>query len=415
MGGGGWWQLPLGLLGLVGLIAATVPLADPGIALVPGAVHGGPGWLRGVYGSGLGIDGDEYYTLLWLAFAAYLCLTVGATALGPRVVWTAIALVVVAFALAPPLLSQDVFSYIDYARLGVVHDLNPYVAVPADVRADPSFAHLGWATAVSAYGPLFTLTTYLVGQTSVATALWVLKALAAASVLGVAALCARLAPARGVDPRRAAVFVALNPLVLVHVVGGAHNDGLMMLLLMASVAYGAALRERGEGAALVGAAAVKTAAIFAAPFALLGARRRGRLVVAAAVALAAVVTASLIGFGTHTLDAAGLVGENQAATSYYSVPRTMARILDAGLTPVHTVLLVLYGGLVAWLLFWTWRGGDWVRAAAWAAVGLLVASGWLLPWYLIWALPLAALVRDRTLTGVLIALTAFQLVNRIPL
>jgi len=95
-----------------------------------------------------------------------------------------------------------------------VHDLNPYVAVPADVRADPSFAHLGWATAVSAYGPLFTLTTYLVGQTSVATALWVLKALAAASVLGVAALCARLAPARGVDPRRAAVFVALSPSLL---------------------------------------------------------------------------------------------------------------------------------------------------------------------------------------------------------
>ena len=35
------------------------------------------------------------------------------------------------------------------------------------------------------------------------------------------------APARGVDPLRAAAFVALNPLVLVHVVGGAHNDGLV--------------------------------------------------------------------------------------------------------------------------------------------------------------------------------------------
>jgi hypothetical protein len=184
---------------------------------------------------------------------------------------------------------------------------------------------------------------------------------------------------------------------------------------MAGVACGAALRERGEGAALVGAVAIKAAAIFAAPFALLGVRRRGRLVVGAAVALAIIVAASLIAFGTHPLDATGLVGENQEATSHYSVPQTMARILDAGLTPVHTVLLVLFGVLVAWLLFWTWRGGDWVRAAAWAAVGLLVASGWLMPWYLIWALPLVALVRDRTLTGVLVALTAFQLVNRVPL
>ncbi len=43
-------------------------------------------------------------------------------------------------------------------------------------------------------------------------------------------------PPRGVDPLRAAAFVALNPLVLVHVVGGAHNDALAMLLAMLGVA-----------------------------------------------------------------------------------------------------------------------------------------------------------------------------------
>ena len=392
-----------------------MPLADPGTALVPGAVHGGPGWLRGVYGSGLGIDGDEYYALLWLAFAAYLCLTVGATALSLRVVWTTIALVVVAFALAPPLLSQDVFSYIDYARLGVVHDLNPYVAVPADMRSDPSFAHLGWPIAVSAYGPLFTLTTYLVGQASVATALWVLKALAAASVLGVAALCARLAPARGVDPRRAAVFVALNPLVLVHVVGGAHNDGLAMLLAMLGVAGVLSAREASGGAALVAALAVKLSTAFAAPFALLGSARRGRFLIGALAALAAVVAMAHLAFGWNWLDAIGLAGENQSKTSHLSIPTTLARLTGLSDGATRAAALTLYAALIAYLLAWTYRGNDWLQAAAWSSLGLLLATSWLLPWYLIWPLPLTALSRDRKLQLLVLALTAFQLGARIPL
>ena len=46
-------------------------------------------------------------------------------------------------------------------------------------------------------------------------------------------------------------------------------------------------------------------------------------------------------------------------------------------------------------------------------LGLLLATSWLLPWYLIWALPLAALSRDRTLQLLVLALTAFQLGARL--
>jgi hypothetical protein len=67
------------------------------------------------------------------------------------------------------------------------------------------------------------------------------------------------------------------------------------------------------------------------------------------------------------------------------------------------------------LLAWAWRGGDWVRAAAWAGLGLLVATAWLLPWYVIWALPLAAISRDRILQLLVLALTAFQLRARMPI
>ena len=83
--------------------------------------------------------------------------------------------------------------------------------------------------------------------------------------------------------------------------------------------------------------------------------------------------------------------------------------------PVRLAALAAYGVVVVWLLYRTWRGGDPWRAAAWAAFGLLLATGWLLPWYVIWVLPLAAIARDRTLGACVLALTAFQLVNRIPL
>jgi hypothetical protein len=403
------------IAGLVGLGLAAVPLAAPGTGLVPGAVDGGPAWLRGVYGGGLGVSGGAYYAFLWLAFAAYLCVLTAASAIRPRALWAAIMLLVLAFALAPPLLSQDVFSYISYGRLGTEHGLNPYVAIPADVPADPAFAHVGWRDTSSAYGPLFTLATYPLGRLSVPLALWSLKAVSAVSVLALAALCARLAPARGLDPRAAAAFVALNPLVLVHVVGGAHNDALMMLLVTSGVAGVLALTEGSAGAALTAAAAVKVSAAFAAPFALLGSARRGRLVAGAAIAAALCLAASLIAFGSHGLDAVGLAGENQATASHYSIPATLARILGPDLDTVRVLTLVAYGVLIVGLLRWVWRGGDWIRAAAWAGFALLLATSWLLPWYLIWALPLVALARDRALSGAVLALTAFQLVNRVPL
>jgi hypothetical protein len=403
------------VLGLAGLVCAAVPLAAPGTALVPGAVDGGPGWVRGVYGGGLGIGGGAYYGLLWAAFLCYGLVLAGARAIPARLLWGAIAVLVTGFALAPPLLSQDVFSYISYARLGAAHGLNPYLAVPADVPADPAFAHVGWTDTISAYGPLFTLATYPLGKLGVGAALWTLKAVAAGSVLGLAWLCARLCPARGLDPRAGAAFVALNPLVLVHVVGGAHNDGLMMLLVLAGCAGVLALREASGGAGLLAGAAVKVSAAFVGPFALAGAKRRGRLIAGALAAAALLAAASTAAFGTHWLDAVGLAGENQSTTSHYSVPSTLARLLGTGVDPVRYTLLALFAALVIGLLAWTLRRGDWLRAAGWAALGLLIASGWLLPWYVIWALPLAALSRDRALIGGVLALTAFQLVNRVPL
>jgi uncharacterized membrane protein len=176
---------------------------------------------------------------------------------------------VLAFAVAPVVLSHDVYSYVDYARLGVVHGLDPYVHTPAAAPGDPVFSHVEWTETSTVYGPLFTLATYPLAWFPVGLAVAALKTTAAISVLLLAIVVARLAPTRGVDPLRAAAFVALNPLVLVHVVGGAHNDGLAMLLATLGLAAVLTARPAGGGASFAAAFAIKAPTAFAAPFALL--------------------------------------------------------------------------------------------------------------------------------------------------
>jgi Glycosyltransferase family 87 len=354
-----------------------------------------------------------------------------APALGRTVVWATIVLLVLAFAVAPVLLSHDAFSYLDYARLGVRHGLDPYVHPPLAAPADPAFTDVTWPHTTSAYGPLFTLATYPLAWLPVGLAVAVLKAVAAASVLGLAYLVGRLAAWRGADPLRAAAFVALNPLVLVHVVGGAHNDGLTMLLAMLGVAALLARREVAAGASLLAATAVKFSAAFLAPFVLLAAARESPLVLdrtpsgrfrplarlsgAAAAAAMAVGIAAHLAFQWEWLDALDVTNENQGRTSHLSIPITFARLSGLGPDAVRLAAVLLLAAFLLALLAWTWRGGDWVRAAAWAALALLLATSWLLPWYLIWVLPLAAISRDRVLILLTLGLTAYQLGARIPL
>lgn len=355
---------------------------------------------------------------MWAGFAAYLAVLAWAPRLGRWLVWGAIVVLVAAFAVAPVLLSHDVYSYVDYARLGARHGLDPYVHPPLAAPTDPAYAQVTWPGTTSAYGPLFTLATYPLAWLPVGVAVAVLKAVAALSVLGTALLASRIAAWRGVDPLRAAAFVALNPLVLVHVVGGAHNDGLMMLPATLAVAAILSAREISGGAALVGAVAIKISAAFLAPFALLGtptSRSLGRLLTGALGAALAIGLAAYAAFQWEWLDALDVARENQNRTSHLSIPTTFARI--TGLPPhaCRTVALVLLVAFIAWLLFRTWRGADWVRTAAWAALAVLLATSWLLPWYLIWPLPLVAVSRDRPLQLLTLALTAYQLGARIPL
>ena len=74
------------------------------------------------------------------------------------------------------------------------------------------------------------------------------------------------------------------------------------------------------------------------------------------------------------------------------------------------VLAAAFVAVFAWLLRRVWRGQmDWIAAAGWATLAVLLASSSLLPWYVAWMLPLAALGRDRRLVHVSVAMTGIVL------
>lgn len=368
---------------------------------------------------------------MWTGFAAYLGAIAWAPQLGGRVIWTAIGVLLVAFVCLPPLLSHDVYSYIDYARLGVLHGLDPYVHPPASAPADAAFSHVTWTETTSAYGPLFTLLTYPLAWLPLEAAVYVLKAISAVAVLATACLVGRLAPSRGIDPTRAAAFVALNPLVLLHVVGGPHNDAIAVLLMTLGIAGLLTAREASAGIAFVAATAVKVSAAVTIPFALLTTLNQrptglkaihisalspvGRLFAGAAGAGFVIGGLAWLEFDWNWLHAFALAGENQGRTSHMSIPIVTARLTGLDPDAVRIAFGAAYAALVLHLLAWTYRGGDWLRASAWATAGLLFATAWLLPWYLLWPLPAAALSRDRALQLLVLALTAYQLGARIPL
>ena len=409
------------------LLAALPATAESDLVL---AVEGGsPGWLlgplrfAGAAAADGPIAGPLFYAGLWLALVLYAGVLLRIGEVSRRVALGAILGLHVLFLLAPPLLSQDVFSYIAYARLGAEHGLNPYTAAPLDVPDDPVFAFAGSKDATSVYGPLFTLPSYALAPLGVPAALWVLKALAAVASLGVVALVWGVAKRLGRDPLLPAAAVGLNPLVLVHVVGGAHNEALVVLGTMAGIAAFVGGREYAGAAVATAAAGLKASAGLVVPFLVAGAKRRMGAASAVLATAVAVTLVALIAFGPSALDALGLVGSNQERTSRFSFPYKAAELLGALLPgdrldyrdAVRAAFALAFVGVVASLLVRTWRGADPITMAGWATLALLVASAWLVPWYALWLLPLAALARDRWLLPATVALCAWMLAIAVPL
>jgi len=417
----------IGTLALAGLTVALVGLGAKAAAaassLVPAAGPGRfPGWLAGpLHGLLPGVHGGGYEGLLLAICACYAIVVACAGTLGRRTLWTGIVLAHIAVLLAPPLLSADVFGYLDFARLGVLHGLDPYTHTAAAATGDAVYPYLGWHDVSTPYGPLFTLFTYGLVPLGIAGGIWALKVVAVLSSLAAIVLVWRSAERRGLAPAPAAALLGLNPLLLVFAVGGAHNDTLLGLLVAAGLVAVLDRRDVTGSATLVGAIAIKASAGLALPFTLIAAHRRGRgrpAVVAVVVALAAVVLVTLIGFGGQVSGIVGSLRGQQQLVAVHSVPSFVSRRLGLGRfdSTVRGGFDVAFALVAIACLIQTWRRPDrWLEAYGWTTLALLCATAWLLPWYALWALLPAALTADRRLRAATLVFCAYLVATRLPL
>jgi hypothetical protein len=417
---------------------------SPAVPLLPG-----PAW----HGVGVG---------LWVAATAVLVtawLLVGRGVREGRVsrrdVLVTAALWAAPLLLAVPLASHDVYSYACQGQA--------YIAGADPYRTGPASLPCRWLTATAPiwrnqptpYGPIAILIS-AVAEADRGPMLLTLATLRLAAVAGLAMLAVslpRLAIRSGRDPATALWLGLANPVVLIHLVGGAHHDALMAGLTVAGLTVAASGRAIRAGATVGLAAAVKATAVVVLPFTVLlalGSRpgtgaRAG--VAGWARAAAMVGLAAAASFGLITLAAGldlGWMGALPVAhqpISWLSPPTAVGAVVGAvlswALAPLgghltipgvveaaRAVALYTLLPVVLVAIWWRtaragrpWAGGDpeaRVRAivlGAGAALAATVALGPVAyPWYAVTpvaVLAAAAGTRTRRAIAVVLAVLTF--------
>lgn len=244
-----------GLVGSVLVAIATVALSYTGFGTTRGDSTVAVRWL----GRGLGLVGLAALVVGW-----GLVRPVAA-----RTRWLLLALWSLPLLVAPPVGSRDAYAYAEQGWL-VAHGHDPYTTPMATLGSPFSgLVDAWWRGQTTVYPPLALEIQSWVVRLTGESAVWSVVAMRVPALLGLVliGLCLpRLAERAGGDADTAAWLVLLNPLVLIHVVGGAHNDALAVGLAAAAVW----LASQGRRGWLVGAVVLGLAVGVKQPLALAG-------------------------------------------------------------------------------------------------------------------------------------------------
>lgn len=350
--------------------------------------------------------------LLIVMLVAYGVAMAAVRTLSMRTIVVCIVALHVILLLGPPFQLTDVFNYLGYARLGGLHGLNPYTHVIGQEMHDPVYHYATWDNLHSPYGELFTALSYPLAWLPLSVAYWVVKVATVLLSLTFIALVCNCARQLGRDPRFAAVLVALNPVYLVYAIGGFHNDFFMLVPSTAAISLLLARRDRAAGAALMVAVAVKFTAVLLLPFLLVAARpsrRRREVIIGAVLAAIPLVALSLALFGFSLPN----LSQQSSLLTPFSFPNLFGFFLGVG-GGTPGVLRLATVALIVTIALLVRRRGDWLTHAGWATVALIASLAWLMPWYVIWVLPLAALGTSVRLRRTAVALTVFVVLTFMP-
>ncbi|HXT43302.1 MAG TPA: polyprenol phosphomannose-dependent alpha 1,6 mannosyltransferase MptB [Pseudonocardiaceae bacterium] len=406
------------LLGLIGsLLLAAMAVGAGGILVNDPLIDGGSlSWIR--YGHGHDLATVGLYA--GVAMLVWAWVRLGRDVLAGTATAQQVTVAGVAWAaplvLSPPLFTRDVYSYLAQGALAL-RGLDPYLVGPSKLPpgAVADNVHYVWQTTPAPYGPLFI---YIAKMINAATGdHLILGVIGMRLVLlsGFAALVfalPRLAHRLGGNPAVALWLVIANPLTVVHLVGGPHNDLLMIgLLAMGTLLV---LEHRHAAGIALGtmAMAIKASAGVVLPFLvwiwatrLPGTRRTqlqrasaGSMVVFATV-FAGITLVSGVGLGwIPALDAPSLI------VNWMSLPTAAGEVVHAVVAPFgqvsdHPFIMVcrLLGSavFVAILIrqWWLARNDGPPQTISRASTALLWAAllaPATLPWYFSWALVLGA-------------------------
>ena len=350
-----------------------------------------------------------------------------------KILIKALLLWAVPLAVSLPLFSRDIYSYIGQGRL-MMQGLDPYTN---GISALNNYYSMGpdtlWTEAPTPYGPLFLWIEQF--------AVWVGFGIPEISIIpfrlaamGGVALCAiyvpKLAALYGMNPARTLWLTVLNPVVLFNFVCSAHNDSLMLGLVVAGI-YFASTKKPVLGILLVTASiAVKPITLVALPFiGLIWAGSKagwGRKiwcwVATAAMSLGLLWIcgmASGLGFGwVGALGTSGTVwiwyapiGASGALlgglTSLFGGPgqvvTDVVHLIGKAVSVIAVVWLAIRGAAV--------NGGNaaHVRRMAWAFAAVVLLAPMVQPWYLVWLLVFFGVtgIRDDWQLRVVLYLTTF--------
>ncbi|MFI9637519.1 polyprenol phosphomannose-dependent alpha 1,6 mannosyltransferase MptB [Nocardia sp. NPDC051929] len=332
---------------------------------------------------------------------------------------------------APPLFSNDVYSYLAQSEIAA-RGIDPYEEGPvAGLGIDNVLTNnvpTIWRDTPAPYGPLFLWIgrgiAELTGDNIIA-GVWVHRILALGGVALIVWALPRLSVRCGVAPVSALWLGAANPLVLFHLVGGVHNDALMLGLMLAGLEFclraiedthpfdGRAYARLIGGAVIITlSSSIKFTSIIALGFVGMAlARRWGaslRTVAVAAAMLGAIAigttlfisSVSGLGFGwIYTLNTASVV------RSWMSLPTVLGIITGFGgvllglgdhttalLSITRPIAALVAGFFTVRMLVATGTGRLHPVGALGVALGAIVLLFPVVqPWYLLWAIvPMAA-------------------------
>ncbi|MBW4721641.1 polyprenol phosphomannose-dependent alpha 1,6 mannosyltransferase MptB [Saccharothrix sp. SC076] len=404
------------LLGVAGVMLVALGGTGAGAVLKrdPLLADTSLSWIR--YGHGHDLATAVLYIGLGMVIWAWVRLgrMVRNRHVGANAVLTAIVAWTLPLLFAPPLFSKDIYSYLAQGQLAL-NGLDPYRVGPAVLQSQLSDnVSWVWQNTPAPYGPFFMLLAMGVVWATNAGVIGGVVLMRLVLVAGLALLCwalPGLSRHLGGRPAVALWLAGANPLMLIHLIGGAHND-VLMVGLMAAGCLLVLDRKHVLGIALVTLAfAVKATAVVALPFLVLVWARRltgsrtAQLVKAIAGGLAAFVVVFAATTLVSGLDLGWIPALSSSSTivNWLSLPSAVGdfayTVVDLFVHVEPGAFMTVARGLGSLLLvFIAWRqwraaddgGPEAMRRAAITMLAVALLSPATLPWYFSWALVLGA-------------------------